>query len=90
MTTTQRITLDPDPPKQGSQVTICYDFDGSGVESTTLRVTFSPSGVATSCPVSKKAPCATVTVPSDATSITVEDEDGPSPDKIAPVTPAGI
>ena len=82
----QRITLDPDPPVQGQDVTICYRFDGSGVSSTTLRVTFD-SGTPTDYEVSTSQPCVTIPVPDSATSITVEDMNGPSPDKNAPVSP---
>lgn len=87
MTDEQRITLDPDPPVQGRQVTICYNFAGSGVTSTTLRVTFD-DGSSTDYEVTTDSPCITIGVPGTATSILVEDLDGPSPDKAAPVKPA--
>ena len=84
MPDTQRITLVPDPPIQGQNVEICYDFAGSGVTSATLRVTFTPGG-STEYPVKVDDPCVTVFVPENATSILVEDLDGPSPNKDAPV-----
>ncbi len=83
----QRITLDPDPPVQGQDVKICYAFSGSGVTSTTLRVTFYPGGGSKDYSVTDSNPCVTVKVPDTATSILVEDLDGPSPDKNAPVVP---
>lgn len=82
----QRITLNPDPPVQGQEVDICYDFVGSGVTSTRLRVTFTSS---TGDPpgaeyeVDEANNCVKVTVPSDAETILVEDLDGPSPDQSA-------
>jgi hypothetical protein len=82
----QRISLDPDPPVQGKPVKICYNFAGSGISGTTLRVSFD-DGTGTDHEVSAASPCVTVTVPASATSITVEDLVGPSPDKNAPVSP---
>lgn len=83
----QRITLDPDPPSQGTVVTICYNFSGSGVTSTTLKVKFGSGDSGTTYEVSEANPCVEVDVPSGATAITVEDMNGPSPDKWAPVQP---
>jgi hypothetical protein len=83
----QRITLIPPTPEQGGSVTICYNFTGSGVDTTTLRVTFIPNGAAVDYEVSEGARCVTVSVPSTAIQIQVEDIDGPSPDKNAAVNP---
>lgn len=82
----QRISLNPDPPIAGADVEICHDFTGSDVEQTDLVVTFGPRDTpGGEHQVSKESPCVTVKVPAAATSITVEDLLGPSPDKWAPV-----
>jgi hypothetical protein len=83
----QRISLQPDPPTQGRKVTICYEFSGSGISSTTLRVTFTGASGSTNYEVSASSPCVTIDVPDTATAITVEDLNGDSPDKWAPVRP---
>lgn len=80
----QRISLDPDPPVHGAQVTICYDFDGLQLTSTDLEVTFTPAGNSKHT-VTPSDPCVTIDVPANATRIIVEDLDGPSPDLTAPV-----
>ena len=82
---TQRITLDPDPPLAGQKVTICYDFEGLELSETTLRVSFPGTGGTADYEVSVNNPCVTIDVPGTATRIAVEDLDGPSPDKQAPV-----
>ena len=81
----ERISLNPDPPKAGEKLTICYDFEGSGSDSATLVVTFTPGGVPASYEVTREEPCVVIQVPIEATWITVEDRDGPSPDASAPV-----
>jgi hypothetical protein len=83
----QRITLTPPNPEQGGSVTICYNFTGSGVNATTLQVTFSPSGAPVDYPVTQSSPCVTIQVPSTALAILVKDLVGPSPDKNAAVIP---
>jgi hypothetical protein len=83
----QRITLNPANPVQGQNVTICYNFTGSGITSTQLQVTYSPNGPTTTYTVTTSSPCVDVPVPLDATSILVEDLVGNSPDKSATVTP---
>lgn len=86
MPTTQRITLDPDPPEAGQPVKICYDFDGLDPARTVLKVTFGPDATpGGEHEVDEDEPCVTIDVPQHATSITVEDLEGPSPDKVAPV-----
>ncbi|MCK5940913.1 MAG: hypothetical protein KAI24_02995 [Planctomycetes bacterium] len=82
---TQRITLDPDPPVRGSSLEVCYDFDGSGQTTTTLRVTFDPGGQQTDHDVHDQSPCFSLTVPTNASSIRVEDLSGVSPTKTSPV-----
>jgi len=69
-------------------VEICYDFEGAGVTSTRLRITFTlASGGSTSSEeeVSTSDKCCKVDVPADAETILVEDLDGPSPDKASSV-----
>ena len=83
---TQRITLDPDPPVQGQRVRICYDFDGSGLSSTTLGVSFD-GGDETDHEVDAENPCVTIDVPDGAILITVSDSSSVSPNKTAPVVP---
>jgi hypothetical protein len=82
---TQRITLDPEPPIRGQSVTICYEFDGSGLTEVVLAITFSPPPVTVFRTVTTTDPCADVDVPDGAQSITVADESGTSPDKVSPV-----
>ena len=78
----QRISFNPDPPQAGQPLTICYDFSGTGLSFTHLKVTFTPPVVSPATyVVTPDAPCVTVTVPRGAVSILVEDIDGPSPDK---------
>jgi len=84
----QRISLNPDPPVQGQNVNVCYNFDGTTLAQTTLEVTFDPGAHSSNHTVTPDDPCATVVVTDDATSIIVEDLDGPSPAKSAPVDPA--
>jgi len=86
--TQQRISYTPNPPVQGRSLTICYDFAGSGITATTLRVTFSPGGGSSDHDVSDSDPCVTITVPGNAESITIEDLDGDSPTKSGGVSPS--
>lgn len=82
----QRITLNPDPPVAGQTLEICYDFSGLGLDKMRLRVTFDPDVVSPAeYSVTPDHPCVTILVPEGAQSITVEDLDGPSPDKNAPI-----
>lgn len=83
----QRIKLDPDPPQAGKPLTICYEFSGLQIEQTVLRVTFTPNDGSDDYTVTRASNCVTVDVPSNALQITVEDQGGPSPDKVAPVLP---
>ena len=85
---TQRITLEPDPPVAGQALKVCYDFAGSGITETTLRIEYDPSRGTSDEEVSISDPCVTVTVPSGATAIAVTDIDGPSVPKTAPVVPS--
>lgn len=87
MTLPQRISFNPDPPSAGSYCQICYDFSGLEISSTELRVSFDPAVVSPATyTVTKDAPCITIMIP-EAESVTVEDLDGPSPDKYAGITP---
>ena len=79
------ITLKPDPPIQGQDVEICYDFP-QGVDEVDLKVTFTPGGTTTHR-VTAADPCVDVPVPDDATTILVQDMSGASADKAAPVVP---
>ena len=81
----QRITLDPQPPVRGQSVTITYDFDGSGITSTTLRVTFDPGGVTSDHDLTAQNNSVTIAVPANATSILVEDLSGVSPNQSSAV-----
>lgn len=86
--TDQRITLNPDPPVQGQSVTICYDFDGAGVDATRIRVTFGPGEDAVTYALEVEDNCITITVPDGSTSIEVVDLEGSSPTRTAPVSPS--
>lgn len=84
MSDKQRITLDPNPPVQGEDVTITYDFSGLSLAETRLQILFDgDSGPVIT--VTPDDPSQTVPVPASADTILVEDLDGPSPDKSAPV-----
>lgn len=85
--TKQRISLNPNPPTQGQNVSVCYTFEGTALGQTTLEVTFNPGAHSSSHMVTPDSPCASVAVPDSATSVTIVDEDGPSPNKEAPVDP---
>lgn len=86
----QRISLNPDPPTQGQNVDVCYNFDGLTLGQTTLEVTFSPGGQTSTHTVTPDNPCAAVAVPDNATAVLIVDQDGPSPDKSSPVDPAAV
>ena len=76
-----RITFEPDPPVAESNLIICYDFTGSGISSTELRVRFTPEVVPDAdYPVSSSEPCVTIAVP-HAETIDVEDLSGVSPSR---------
>lgn len=76
------ISVDPDPPKRGQQVTICYAFREGDPSPAPLQVDFDvPGGVnSQSIEVSKAEPCETITVPADAIGILITDLYGPSAD----------
>ena len=76
----QRISFDPDPPKQGKPLKICYDFTGLANNQATLAVSFD-DGTSENHEATPTSPCFTIQVPSDAETILVEDLYGPSPDK---------
>lgn len=75
-----RISVDPDPPEAGESLQICYDFSGTGLESTTLTVTFDPGG-SENLLVTPHAPCQTITVPSNAEVYNITDQSAQSQDK---------
>ena len=80
----QRITLTPDPPESGKPVKICYDFSGTNLAHTHLKVTFTPGVVSPATyVVTPEDPCVVVTVPDGAITMLIQDIDGPSPDKSA-------
>lgn len=88
MTTNQpRISLNPQDPVQDKDVTICYDFNGSGLTQTTLEVSFSPGSDTADYTVTADNPCVTIHVPANATSIIVTDQSGVSPPESAEVRP---
>lgn len=79
-----RITVEPDPPQAGQPLRICYDFSGSGLESTTLRVTFDPGG-SEDYAVTPANPCVTINVPGNAETYNITDLASQSQDKGGPV-----
>lgn len=72
-----RISFSPDPPQAGKPLKICYDFNGSGVNSTRLEVTYDPPSGSTKYDVTPQNPCVTITCAA-AKEIFVTDLDGPS------------
>lgn len=83
------ITCNPDPPKRGQDVSICFNFRPGDPSPVTLRVEFStPAGTKSqTIQASNEAPCDLVAVPSDATDMLVVDESGTS-GPLARVIPA--
>lgn len=79
------ITINPDPPTQGQQVEISY----TGAPGTTLNIEWTPSGLSPKTVKIGPGGSATITVPDNATSITITD---PTPNgalaKAAPVDSA--
>jgi hypothetical protein len=74
----QRITVVPSPPVGGKSCKICYDFSGSGISSTTLKVLYSPTSAGTnSVNVTVAANCEEITC-AIAESLVIEDAAGPS------------
>ena len=74
------ISVDPDPPKRGQPVTICYAFREGDPDPALLTVEIDvPGGVnSQSIELTKDEPCETITVPADATGILITDPHGPS------------
>ena len=81
----QRMSFVPETPVQGQPVSIGYDFHNSGVTSTTIRVHFTPGTEYTDYVLTEENPEVIVPVPANATSVLLEDGDGPSPDKSSAV-----
>lgn len=90
------ITVTPDPPVAGQSATICYDFSKleNPPASITLSLTWSPSSVTgpTTVTVTPTQHCVTITVPDDATGLTVDDPTDNSLPWDGPVAPgdAGV
>lgn len=81
-----RITVTPDPASPGTEITVCYSFNGA-TSPVTLKLNYGPDGTPDeSITVSAAAPCKKVTVPNGATSLIVEDQSGQSADHVVQIT----
>ncbi len=83
-----RISSTPNPPVTGQTVTICYDFNGSGIGQTDLKVEFtlSPTGSSSSTHTVKVGDhCVTIQVPANAVQMKVHDTTGTTTDLITNV-----
>lgn len=78
------ISVDPDPPQQGEDVRVCYNFDAITGDSVSLRITFDPGGTET-VTVTRAERCVTVSVPQEAGVYLIEDLSRQSYDKGGPV-----
>lgn len=83
---TQLITVNPDPPKAGNDLEICYQ--GTGLSQITLDIDWTPSGLSpTSVTISFPPGCATIAVPATATEIEITDPTGGSEAYASNVSP---
>lgn len=88
----QRFSINPDPPTQGQQATVCYDF--AGLTDTSVQVTLdwypdpdSAEVIQRPDPPATKG-CVTITVPGNAETLILTDPSGGSEDFSTSVTPA--
>lgn len=77
-----KISVTPTPPKQGDTCTVCYDFAEGDPSPVHLRITWSSASGDDHEDIypTEESPCVTVTVPSDAISVLIEDLTGGSAD----------
>lgn len=81
------ITVDPDPPKAGEDLKICYPDPGT--PSITLDIDWTPAGLhPPTVTISFPPGCATISVPATATEIEIVDPTGGSDPYTSAVTPA--
>jgi hypothetical protein len=76
-----KITFDPDPPRRGKALKICY----TGALPATLDISWDPAGVPTKCTCPSPGGCVTITVPANASSVIVHDPSGAAADKTSVV-----
>lgn len=85
----QRISIDPDPPQAGKALRICYDFFGSGLTSTTLKIHYVPTSYGTDTVTVSESPagssCKEILCPA-ASSLTIVDGSGVSQDLASVIT----
>ena len=84
------ISVSPDPPVQGQSAEICYDFDGTSHTQVQLDFTWTPSSITSpsSITVTKDEPCKSITIPSNATTLTIEDTTDVSDNWSGTITPS--
>lgn len=80
MSSPQRITIIPHMPYAGGTALVCYDFDGSGLDSTRIEASFDPPDGSKTYPLTPEKRCADVDIPEGADGLTLHDVDGISPD----------
>ena len=76
-----KITLDPDPPIAGKDLTIGY----TGTLPVTLQLTWDPAGTPTSVTLTTDSPTVTIKVPANAVALQVVDPTGDAPYRDVPV-----
>lgn len=79
-TVTDRITVTPNPAPAGSEITICYDFDGA-TSPVTLSLDWDPDQQPDSITLSKADSCKKVTAARDAQGLLISDDSGQSSDE---------
>ena len=78
----QRFTIDPDPPQAGQPVKICYEFTGTPLTETEIKIDWRPDTIPDeSHAVTPADPCVTVTVPAGASGGFLIDTKGYSDDR---------
>lgn len=77
---TNRITVTPNPAPAGSEIKICYDFDGA-TSPVTLSLDWDPPQSPTSIKLSAQENCKKVTASADADGLLISDETGQSEDE---------
>lgn len=91
---TQRISINPNPPRAGQQATVSYNFTGTTLAEVRLEITYStttpPDPEPAIITLKPQSNSKTITLPDDAEQITITDMDGESPDLVLACLPLQI
>lgn len=85
-----KISVSPDPLKQGQSGQVCYSFSKDDPSPITLNIAWATLSGAVpddTVIVTRENPCATVQVPASAVAVTIEDKTGNSADYSGSVQP---